>query len=95
MPVESEWRLTQREVQIFALVAEGRSAKEIALTLRIAPSTVERHIENLRLKTRTRNRAHMVAVITGQVMSHQETNTALNHEDEAPLDWLLSKRFAP
>jgi LuxR family transcriptional regulator of spore coat protein len=54
--------ITSRELQILRLVAEGLSAKEVALELKIAPSTVERHIENTRLKTRTRNRAHMVAV---------------------------------
>ncbi|MCM8731671.1 LuxR C-terminal-related transcriptional regulator [Hephaestia sp. MAHUQ-44] len=37
------------------------SAKEVAHHLAIAKSTVERHIENARLKTRTRNRAHMIA----------------------------------
>lgn len=54
--------LTPREVEVLKLVAEGSSAKEVALQLCIAPSTVERHIENARLKTRTRNRAHMIAV---------------------------------
>lgn len=54
--------LTPREVEVLKLVAEGSSAKEVALQLSIAPSTVERHIENARLKTRTRNRAHMIAV---------------------------------
>jgi LuxR family transcriptional regulator of spore coat protein len=56
-------RLTPREAEIIRLIANGRSAKEAALMLGIAPSTIERHIENVRLKTRTRNRAHMVATI--------------------------------
>lgn len=55
--------LTNRENEILLLIAAGHSAKEAALTLHIAPSTIERHIENVRLKTRTRNRAHMVAVV--------------------------------
>lgn len=55
--------LTSRESEVLRLVANGRSAKEVALELSIAPCTVERHIENVRLKTRTRNRAHMVAVV--------------------------------
>jgi LuxR family transcriptional regulator of spore coat protein len=54
--------VTTRELQVLKLVAEGFSAKEVAIKLLIAPCTVERHIENARLKTRTRNRAHMVAV---------------------------------
>lgn len=55
--------LTAREEEVLNLIARGRSAKEAALELRIAPCTVERHIENIRLKTRTRNRAHMIAVV--------------------------------
>lgn len=53
--------LTTREVQVVRLVADGFSAKEAAIRLEIAPCTVERHIENVRLKTRSRNRAHMIA----------------------------------
>lgn len=59
------FKLTLRETEIISLVAKGGSAKEVALELGIAPCTVERHIENVRLKTRTRNRAHMVAVVIG------------------------------
>ena len=55
--------LTARETEVIELVAKGRSAKEAALMLGIAPCTIERHIENVRLKTRTRNRAHMVAIV--------------------------------
>lgn len=54
-------QITDRERQVLQLVASGLSAKEAAIELSIAPSTVERHVENVRLKTRTRNRAHMIA----------------------------------
>ncbi len=56
-------RLTPREMQVLRLVACGMSAKEAAIELSIAPCTVERHVENVRLKTRTRNRAHMIAYV--------------------------------
>ena len=52
--------LTRREVEVLYLVAKGRSAKEIALHLDIAACTVTRHIEHVRLKTRTRNKTHMI-----------------------------------
>lgn len=52
--------LTPRELEVLELVANGYSAKEAAGTLGIAPRTVERHTENVRLKMRARNRAHMV-----------------------------------
>lgn len=54
-------KLTGREHEVLGLVALGLSAKEAAIELAIAPCTVERHIENVRLKTHTRNRAHMIA----------------------------------
>lgn len=56
-------QLTPREGEVLRLVACGLSAKEAALELDIAPCTVERHVENVRLKTRTRNRAHMIAYV--------------------------------
>lgn len=55
--------LTNRESEVLRLVAVGLSAKKVAMELDIAPCTVERHIENVRLKTRTRNRAHMIAYV--------------------------------
>lgn len=63
----SEPDLTRRESEVLELVANGLSAKEVAHEIGIAPRTVERHIENVRMKMRARNRAHMVAqaVISG------------------------------
>jgi LuxR family transcriptional regulator of spore coat protein len=64
-------QLTGRECDVLRLVALGRSSKETALELHIAPCTVERHVENVRLKTRTRNRAHMIAhVIRTGLLPH-------------------------
>lgn len=61
-------QLTQREAEVLRLVASGLSAKETAQELDIAPCTVERHVENVRLKTRTRNRAHMIAYVIQEGM---------------------------
>jgi LuxR family transcriptional regulator, transcriptional regulator of spore coat protein len=58
--IDSQPHLSGREQQILELVAVGLSAKEVALEIDIAPRTVERHIENIRLKLRARNRTHMV-----------------------------------
>ena len=62
--------LTPREQQVLELVPGGYSAKEAANEIGIAPRTVERHIENVRLKMRAKNRAHMVtqAVLAGMLM---------------------------
>ena len=54
--------LTNREVEVLACVAEGLSAKEIGQRLNMAPRTVDRHIDHLKMKIRARNRAHMVAL---------------------------------
>lgn len=53
--------LTAREREVLELVVKGLSAKEIAIELSIAPRTVECHIEHLRSKTNSRNRAQMAA----------------------------------
>jgi LuxR family transcriptional regulator, transcriptional regulator of spore coat protein len=58
--VPMTFALTAREKEIVALVALGRSAKEIALELSLAPRTVEQHVARVILKTGTRNRCHMV-----------------------------------
>ena len=54
--------LTAREQDVLRLLATGHSAKEVAQDLSITPRTVESHIDRIRLKTRTRNRTHMVAL---------------------------------
>jgi DNA-binding CsgD family transcriptional regulator len=51
--------LTEREREVLALVAEGRTNLEIAEALWIAPSTVRKHLENVfpKLGVRTRTAA--------------------------------------
>ena len=75
----SSLRLTIRESEVVCLVARGMSAKEVALMLAIAPCTVERHVENVRLKTRTRNRVHMIAyVIRNGMLSESGAGLTVN-----------------
>lgn len=70
---EDKEHLTERECEVVDLVSQGLSAKEAALYLKIAPCTVERHVENVRLKTRTRNRVHMVAhILRNGLMTHYQ-----------------------
>lgn len=70
-------QLTGRESEVLQLIALGRTAKEAAQMLEIAPCTVERHIENVRLKTRTRNRAHMVAYVIQKGLLHERERPAM------------------
>lgn len=53
--------LSARERDVLDLIANGLSAKEVALECKLSPRTVEHHIENIRNKLRARNRAHIVA----------------------------------
>ena len=87
-----EPELTHRELEVLELVANGYSAKEVAHQIGIAPRTVERHIENVRLKMRARNRAHMVtqAILSGILKiglapsSDKVSNDYLFEPDEIP-----------
>lgn len=53
--------VTPREAEVLALLAEGRSTKEIATRLYLSPKTVERHIANLAAKTGVAGRSELVA----------------------------------
>ena len=64
--------LTAREQQVLEFIAQGLSAKEVAQEIEIAPRTVERHIENVRLKIRARNRTHMVTLAMDLGLLHTE-----------------------
>lgn len=54
--------ITAREADVLALIAEGRSNREIADRLVISPRTVEKHVEMLLAKSGTSTRAQLVAV---------------------------------
>jgi DNA-binding NarL/FixJ family response regulator len=54
-------RLTERELQVLQLLAEGGRQKEIAQRLSISPKTVGTHIQNLLGKLDVHSRAELVA----------------------------------
>ena len=53
--------LTAREIECIRCAAKGFSSKEIGRQINAAPRTVERHLDQARLKLRARNRTHLVA----------------------------------
>lgn len=58
-PVEE---LTERELEVLALMAEGKTDKQIARALNIAESTAKNHVSNILGKLNVPNRAGAVAV---------------------------------
>jgi predicted ATPase/DNA-binding CsgD family transcriptional regulator len=53
--------LTQREVEVIGLVAQGRSNRKIAEELFITENTVANHVKNILSKTQTSNRTEAAA----------------------------------
>ncbi len=53
--------LTRREAEVLALVAEGKSNKEIAATLYISVNTVRNHLARMGKRLRTGSRTELVA----------------------------------
>jgi two-component system response regulator NreC len=52
--------LSEREKQVLQLLAEGKTSKEVAALLDLAPSTVESHRNNLMQKINVHNTAELV-----------------------------------
>jgi two-component system, NarL family, nitrate/nitrite response regulator NarL len=54
--VDDQRDLSPREEEIFALVAQGRSNKEVARSLKCTERTVKHHMTNIMQKLNVRNR---------------------------------------
>jgi len=52
-------RMTEREIEVLALLADGERAADIARQLFISESTVNGHLENIRNKSGYRNKADL------------------------------------
>jgi len=65
-PASGGPRLTGRELEVAALIAEGLTNQAIARRLSVAPRTAEAHVENIRRKLQVRSRAQIAAWVTEQ-----------------------------
>ena len=65
-PTTSGPRLTERELEVAELVAEGLTNQSVARRLSVAPRTAEAHVENIRRKLGVRSRAQIAAWVTEQ-----------------------------
>jgi putative two-component system response regulator len=59
-------RLTAREREVVALLAEGLSGEQIAEQLFLSPATVQTHIRNARERTGSKTRSHLVALAANE-----------------------------
>jgi DNA-binding CsgD family transcriptional regulator len=58
--------LSQREIEILALVADGRTDNEIAIRLCMSAKTVSWYVKEIRARLNARSRAHAVALAMWQ-----------------------------
>ncbi|MEO5940056.1 MAG: LuxR C-terminal-related transcriptional regulator [Candidatus Limnocylindrales bacterium] len=63
LPGNALGRLSEREREVAALVADGRSNREIAASFEISPKTVERHLTNMLAKLGVRNRTELATLV--------------------------------
>jgi DNA-binding CsgD family transcriptional regulator len=61
-PSTSLRRITPRELEVLALIAEGYSTKDVARTLWITEETVRTHVRRLLDRLGARTRAHAVSI---------------------------------
>jgi non-specific serine/threonine protein kinase len=75
-------RLTARETQVAAMVADGMTNREIAVTLVIAQRTAETHVENILAKLGFTSRAQIAAWTVGHLdPTDSEAPAATAHPD--------------
>ena len=73
-PGEPYQPLSSREMEVLNLIVEGRSNKEIALTLRISPQTVKNHVTAIlrKLGVDDRTQAALYAIRRGWVRLYEQ-----------------------
>ncbi len=54
--------LTERQMQVLKLIAEGKKSNEIGLELCISPRTVERHAIDMRMRMQAKNLPHLISI---------------------------------
>lgn len=52
--------LTKREVECINYLSQGKTAKEIAVQLKISPRTVEYYLQNARMRLKCSDRSHLI-----------------------------------
>jgi DNA-binding NarL/FixJ family response regulator len=60
--ISAGWRLTEREREVFSLLADGLTGEQAAERLVVSPETVRTHVRNGMRKLDARTRTHAVAI---------------------------------
>ena len=94
--------LSQREIEVIQLIADGLTDKEIAAQLFITPRTVSEHISNIRSKLGAANRASAVYLYFFKLMAQRQAHapatpqrSALSTNSTASLRLVDAHRDAP
>jgi len=70
----ARYHITPRELQVLALMLDGRHLDEIGRLLSITSSTVQDHIKNMVTKTNSRNRSELIAHVLGWEVSADDSS---------------------
>jgi DNA-binding CsgD family transcriptional regulator len=62
MSTKANIRVTNREIEVLKLSAEGYALKQIAALLNISADTAETHSRNLMAKLQAKNMKHAIAI---------------------------------
>ena len=84
--VQASTNLSDREVEIITLIADGLTNEDIANKLDISKRTVDNHISNILRKTDTDNRVSLVrwALQWGKVCIDEVNCCTLPHVSKSP-----------
>ncbi|MBI5686065.1 MAG: response regulator transcription factor [Verrucomicrobia bacterium] len=69
-PLTPEERLSDRELEVFELIGQGKSAKAIAEQLRLSPKTISAYRENMKLKLGLRDSSSLAHQAFSWVQEH-------------------------
>lgn len=75
MATGDEASLSERELEVVALVVDGRANAEIAQRLHLSIRTVQHHVASARAKVGARSRTHLAVLVlrAGLVSLHPPT----------------------
>jgi non-specific serine/threonine protein kinase len=87
----AEFGLTRREVEIAALIGQGRSNRAIARSLRISERTVEKHVENVLGKLMLESRTQVALWVANMSLGAERPERSGAKRSPGPPSSVVSK----